>query len=739
MSCPHCEKMKEQREREKRAREAEHEKHAQESHCCCCGGNGNGNASGGNGPQHHLNAGGCCCGGGNAEIASEEDGRKAAARDRIFLLVSLAALILGFVVAQTPMHESWPLFPLTDPSWIAVVLCGWPILRAAKNALLRERKITSALLISIAILASLALQFFFYFGNGESGGAHCGDSYIFAAGEVSFLMALGEMIEGWTLKKSRKGIEALIDLSPKVARRKTAAGEELVRVEALAAGDIVFVSPDDMIPADGVIVSGESSVNQAGLTGESVPVDKAPGDTVLAGTWNRSGALTVRVSAPNADNTISRLIRLVEEAEEKKAPIQHVADRWASCVVPAAIACAFLVALFAYFVLGIEFHAALVRGVTILVVFCPCAFALATPTAIAAGVGNATRIGILIKSGEALEKLVKIDTVVFDKTGTLTRAQLRIEAFFSADPNFSEKESLALAAAAESQSQHPIARAIVDSARGIALPEAEKITARTGVGVVCEIGGQEILVCSFAALLKEKIAVPAALQKFADERRELGETLVCLVADGVPAAAFSLSDTIRECVPATVAALRRDSVVPVMLTGDNAPAARRIAQISGIGEVFSELLPQDKAEKIAALRDAGKSVLMVGDGVNDAPALASADCSIAMGALGSEIAVETADIAFLNDNIALVPGLLRFSKAVLRTIHINFAFSLCINFAAVILSAAGILDPVTGAIVHNASSVLVVSHSALLLFRKKDYAETAAGTAATGTENSENA
>ena len=246
-------------------------------------------------------------------------------RERAFLAVSLASLIAGFAISRSELH--FPGFPLTDPSWIAVVLCGAPILNAARRALFRDKKITSSLLISVAILAAIALQIFVSFG-GNADGAHAHDSYIFAAGEIAFLMALGEMLEAWTVKKSRKGIESLMKLAPKLAERKTAdGGTETVPAEKLARGDVVFVRPNDMIPADGEIIAGESSVNQASLTGESVPVDKFVGDAVLAGTWNQSGALTIRVSKPNAENTISRLIRLVREAEAKKAPIQRIADR----------------------------------------------------------------------------------------------------------------------------------------------------------------------------------------------------------------------------------------------------------------------------------------------------------------------------------------------------------------------------------------------------------------------------
>ena len=653
-------------------------------------------------------ASGCCA-------AAQKRARN---RERLFLLASFASLILGFWLSH--QNICIPGFPLTDPSWIAVALCGFPIFKAAYNALRDGRKITSSLLISIAISAAIALQFFVFFG-GNADSAHAHDSYIFAAGEIAFLMALGEMIEARTVRKSRKGIEALMNLAPKYAFRKTTNGEtERVPAEELQRGDTVFVRPNDMIPADGEILEGESTINQAGLTGESVPAEKAPGDTVWAGTWNGAGSLTLRVTRRNADNAISRLIRLVREAEAKKAPIQHVADRWAARIVPAAILCAALVFIFAYFILDTNFLTALIRGVTILVVFCPCAFALATPTAIAAGIGNAARHGILVKSGEALENLARIDAVVFDKTGTLTRAELRVENCFSAG-RLNEKELLAVCAATESRSQHPIAQAIVKAAEGISLPRARNISARNGIGISCDIDGEEICVCSLAALEKEHVAISAPAKDFIRERNAAGETLVCLTSNGSLEGILSLSDTLRERAAETVSALNASGIRTLMLTGDNSAAAEKFARLVGVKNTFAELLPENKAEKISALRGNGRHVLMVGDGVNDAPALAAAHCSVAMGALGSELAVETADVALLNDRLEAVPELLRFSKAVMKTIHFNFGASILINIASVILSATGILDPVTGAIVHNASSVFVVSHSALLMFRKKDF------------------
>lgn len=649
---------------------------------------------------------GTCCGGSKQEPS----------REALCLWIAFASLVASFFIAC--FEVNFPGFPLSDPAWIAVVLCGAPISRAAFEVLFREKKITSALLVSVGILAALGLQFFMSFGSGAPAEAHVHDSYIFAAGEIAFLMALGEMLENRTLRKTREGIEALVKISPKLAVRiKPCGNTESIPVESLEIGDRIVVGSDEMIPADGIVCEGASSVNQASLTGESIPVDKSLGDSVLAGTRNLYGILTVRVTKRSGDTAIARLIRLVEEAETKKAPIQHIADRWASKIVPAAILCSVLVFAFAFWFLNVGVEAALVRGVTILVVFCPCAFALATPTAIAAGIGNAARRGVLIKSGSALERLAGADTAVFDKTGTLTRAELRVEAIIPAEP-FSEKQVLELCGAAEKHSRHPIARAIVAACGKTDLSDAEDFKTQNGVGVSCRVDGRLVEISSRRAL---KAELPEYAKNATDAHAARGESLVFLAVDGVFCGIIALSDTIREHAPETIRALKSAGIRTVMLTGDNPEAGKHAAKLTGTDDVFAELLPENKAIALNRLREQGaRSVLMVGDGVNDAPALAAADSSVAMGALGSELAVETAEIALLNDRIELVPALIKFSKTVLRTIHSNFVLSIVINVASVVLSAAGALDPVSGALVHNASSLLVVMNSASLLTRKFD-------------------
>ncbi len=552
------------------------------------------------------------------------------------------------------------------------------------------------------------------------------ESYIFAAGEIAFLMALGEWLEDRTVKKAKAGIENLIKISPKKALRECDGKTEEIDVEALQIGDFVRVRPNDSIPADGEIVDGNSSVNQANMTGESLPIDKTVGDLVFAGTQNLTGSLLVKVSKKAEDTAIARLIRYVKNAEQKKAPIQRTADKWASKVVPAAIVLSILVFVFANFILDVGAKEAVIRGVTILVVFCPCAFALATPTAVAAGIGNAAKNGILVKSGEALEKLNSIKKVVFDKTGTLTTAELKVEKILATE-RFSEDEILKICAAAEIHSQHPIAKAILAAEKAKFGNDnsgtkfvAKNVEAKNGVGISCEIDGEKIEISSLRAFENREKKLGNAERNFVISRFEKGEIPVVVSGSGTLFGFLSLSDTLKNEAAGTISSLKNAGFETVMLTGDNSAAAQSFGARVGVDKIFAEQLPETKAETILQLRKSG-NVLMIGDGVNDAPALVSADCSIAMGALGSELAVETAEIALLNDKISLVPALLKFSKSVMKTIHCNFGISIFINVSAVILSATGILDPVSGALVHNTLTLIVVLKSASLLTRKLNF------------------
>lgn len=641
-------------------------------------------------------SGGCC----NEKI----NGKRARIVKLVFLAVSFASLIVSFIA---PFAKSNSIMKYLDFGWIAVILCGYPIfISAFKN--ISKGKVTSSLLISVAIIASIALEIVRLSG-GMGHDAH-GHSYIFAAGEIAWLMAVGGMIEDFTVGKARAGIERLIKLAPTTAKYRVD-GEIVEKpITEVKLGDIVVVLPNDMISVDGEIVLGATAVDEAVMTGESIPSDKGVGDKVFGGTWNKSGAIEVKVTKIAEDMAIAKMRKLVEEAEGRKAPISKIADKWASYIVPAAMALSVLVFLFSYFVLKANLVSAIIRGVTMLVVFCPCSLALATPTAVAAGLGNGTKKGMLIKSGAALESLARINVVAFDKTGTLTEGNIVVDEVIAYKVD--RAYLLNLAGAAEKLSEHPIAKAVTKYCGKTA--EAQYTKSLMGVGVEAKVGESIVIVCKWSNLADAKVSTELAI---ADAERFLseGKTVIAVVENNILVGIFALSDEVRAGAKECIDELEQMKIKTVMLTGDNSAVAGAIAAKVGIDEVYASLMPQQKLDRIESIKAEGKKVCMVGDGVNDAPALAISDCSIAMGALGSDAAIETADVALLNSDIKRVPTLLRLAKRVLTTIKGNIILSMSINLVAVVLSTLGILDPVTGALVHNISSILVVLNSAMIL------------------------
>ncbi len=582
-----------------------------------------------------------------------------------------------------------------DPAWIAVIISGLPLLYLALWRVVHNKgiaRISSALLISIAMIAAIAI----------------GD--LFAAGEVAFIMALGAILEEKTTQRARKGLKKLISLVPKAARRISSGKEEQVPLEDIKVGDILRILPGESIPVDGKIVSGMTSIDQSVMTGESLPVDRNIGDEVFSGTVNLYGSVDITATKVGKDSSLEQMIRLVEEADEKKAPIQRIADRWASWLVPAAL----IIAILAY-----AFTCSIVRAVTVLVVFCPCALVLATPTAIMAAIGQATKNGVIIKSGEALEKMGKVDTIAFDKTGTLTYGKPAVSDVVVLDPSLSTKEFLSLAASAEQRSEHPLAKALVGFAasNGAEICEAESFSMEAGKGIRARIAGKEAI-CGNRRLMDE-YAIP--LQD-ADKAMTLlgnqGKAMVIVAVDGLAAGLVGFSDEPRSTSRDMLSRLSAMDIRSVLLTGDNARAAGYMASGLGLSEVRSDLLPADKVDAISGLQEEGHVVAMIGDGVNDAPALKTADVGIATGAMGSDIAVEAADIAFMCDDISRIPYLKRLSNATVNTIKLSISLSLCINIVAIALSLLGLLTPTTGALVHNAGSVFVVLIAALLYDRK---------------------
>ena len=626
-------------------------------------------------------------------------------RDITFLALGGGSLLLSFFApAALPVN----------PAWLAILLCGAPIVREAAVGLFTRFDIKADVLVSLALLASVAI--------GE----------IFAAGEIAFIMQLGSLLEERTVAKARAGIEKLVRLTPRTARRVTAAGEESIPAEAVAVGDRLRVLPGETIPVDGVVRAGQTSVNQAVMTGESLPVDgvvragqtsvnqavmtgeslpvdKGPGDEVFSGTVNQFGSFEMEAARVGEDSSIQRMIRLVQSADAGKAKIVGLADRWATWIVVAALASAALTWLLS---------GQVIRAVTILVVFCPCALVLATPTAIMAAIGNATRHSFLVREGDALERLAQVGKAAFDKTGTLTRGVPEVTAVRSLSPGVTEEQVYAWLARAELGSEHPLGKAVVrgwQAAGGGTPAPAEAFEALPGRGLRAVLDGHTVLAGSQALLEEAGAALPPAARAEAEGFLARGCTLIYLAVDGAPAGFCALADTVRGEAAAMLRALSAEGVSPVLLTGDNENAAAHIARTLSIREYRAGCLPEDKLNWIDRAQQAGVRICMVGDGINDAPALKRAFVGIAMGGVGSDIAVDAADIVLVNDRVEELPHLLALSRRMMTTIRLNLAFSMALNLVAIVLAMTGVLNPVVGALVHNAGSVLVILNSALLL------------------------
>ncbi len=610
------------------------------------------------------------------------------------LLAGLPMTIIGglFLAASFVLpHIGYP--EGESLAWVCVLICGIPLLYLSVWRIIYNRgisKISSALLITIAMFAAIFI----------------GD--LFAAGEVAFIMEIGAILEDMTTERAKKGLRNLIALVPETGRKIVDGKEISVPVEEIRVGDIIRVIPGETVPVDGKVLSGETTMDQSVMTGESLPVDKSPGDTVYSGTVNRFGSVDIEVTKDGEDSSLQRLIRMVEDAENNQAKTQRIADKWASWLVPIAA----LIAVAAYFVTG-----EIVRAVTVLVVFCPCALVLATPTAIMAAIGQATKHGVIVKSGVALENMGAVDTIAFDKTGTLTEGRLKVSDIIAV-PGVSESELLAAAASAERRSEHPIGRAIAAEAesRGMDVPECSGFRMQAGKGVQADVGGNVLRVGSQAFAFGDS-AVPGDIQSALDRLRSEGKASVAVVSGGRPLGVIGLSDSIRPETARVISELNSMGVRTVLLTGDSAAAADYFASKAGVSEVKSELLPEDKLSCIAEMKEKSK-VCMIGDGVNDAPALKSADVGVAMGAMGSDIAVEAADIALMTDDISKIPYLKWLSNSAVSTIKTAITISMCINFVAIIASVTGVLNPTTGALVHNAGSCFVVALAALLYDRK---------------------
>lgn len=600
-------------------------------------------------------------------------------------------IISGLSLLISPWNPSFLPF---DAAWIAILLCGCPIILEAALKLITEFDIRADVLVSIALIASIAI--------GE----------IFAAGEVAFIMQLGSLLEEFTVSKARAGIEKLVHLTPQTARVLRNGMEEIIPAENVQTKEMVRVLPGETIPVDGIILSGQSSVNQAVLTGESLPVDKAIGDEVYSGTVNQFGSLEIQATKVGEDSSIQRMIHLVQSADAGKAKIVRLADRWATWIVVTALTAAVLTWLIS---------GELIRAVTILVVFCPCSLVLATPTAIMAAIGNATRHGFLVREGDALERLSSISKITFDKTGTLTCGTPQVVAARSLSSEYSDTDLYALAAAAEQYSEHPLGKAIVEGYKNKindTLFSAEHFQMIPGEGIIATVKERSVLAGNTKLLSSHHIEISSGVNLEMEELLSHGCTLIYIAINHCFTGYIALSDTVRQESAGVIDGLKKLQVQPVLLTGDNEKAASFIGNQLAIDDIHAHCLPEDKLKWIASYQKQQENVCMIGDGINDAPALKKADVGIAMGGIGSDIAIDAADIAIIDDKIEQLPHLIALSRRMMLVIKCNLTFSMGLNFVAILLAITGMINPIMGALIHNTGSVLVIINAFLLLHYK---------------------
>lgn len=616
----------------------------------------------------------------------------------LFLLISF---IMEYIFPMIGIQCSVTI----NPAWVSLLISGIPLAYEAIKDIL-DRKITSPILITIAMIAAVYIK------------------DIFAAGEIAFIMAIGEFLEERTVEKAKKGIEKLLDLVPNEGRiiRVSETGEikeETVKASQIETGETIRVLPGESIPADGEIIVGKTTVDQSVMTGESLPVDKMEGDEVYTGTINRYGAVDIKVTKSFANSSLQKMIKLVEDAEENKAPMQRIVDKWASYLVPLACVIAIITYLILFFVLN-QPEAALVRAVTVLVVFCPCALALATPTSIMAAVGQATKNGVLIKTGEALERMGDISTVAFDKTGTLTHGNLivsDIEVF-----DYNKEKFIEEVATVESHSEHPLGKAVMNYAKqeGLTLLPIRDFTMEVGKGITAYVDEKKLF-CGNEKIIQDNVCpdISEEINTVISNMREQGKAIIIVATEERIIGVIGLSDQIKSTAKKAISSLKESGISKaILLTGDNEKSARFIASRVGITEVYSSLLPEEKVSAIQEFMNKSMGICMVGDGVNDAPALKTASIGIAMGTMGSDIAIDAADIAIMGDDISKIAYIKALSNATIFSIKFNISLSMFINCIAIILSVTGVLTPATGALVHNVGSVLVVLNAARLYDKK---------------------
>ncbi|HWQ43742.1 MAG TPA: cation-translocating P-type ATPase [Desulfosporosinus sp.] len=604
-------------------------------------------------------------------------------------------LLLFIISAAVPGQKEWIGL---DLAVIPLILGGGFITWSTLVTMIETRKITAGLLIVFALIGTTYV------------------SEYLAGAIVAFMMVAGEFLEDITLDRTRNAVRELVQLSPDTAWVNRKGDYISIPVQDVSVGEKVLVKPGERISVDGTILSGQAVINEASITGESLPVEKTIGAKVFAGTINQSGALELQTEKTGNQTTLGKIIRVVYEAQESKGSTQRTADQFAKYFTPVILGICALVWMFSQ---------DLMRVMSVLVIACPCALVLATPTAVVASIGNAAKRGALIKGGITLETAGKVTTICLDKTGTLTLGRpqvVEIQPFAS----HSQEEVLSIAALAEKRSEHPLAGAIMKEAkrRKLSIPDPQEFTSIFGCGVHCLYEGTTIEVSNRRML--ERLPDSEVGRKFLDAQEEMGRTALLVLKNGEVIGGISIADTLREQALRAIEEMKKSGIKRIiMLTGDNEKTARSISQQVGITEYKANLFPEEKLEFIRSLQKEGEVVAMVGDGINDAPALTLSDVGIAMGAAGTDVAIESADMALMADDLRMVPFTLGLSRKALKIIKQNiWVFAVCVNIVGITLATSGFLSPIAAAVVHNLASFFVVLNSARMLTYKSNYSGT---------------
>ena len=618
-------------------------------------------------------------------------------RYREVIVLSIVPGTVGILILVSWALEYWRIGPAylnAGLALFATLFGGWlRFIAGFKDAY--RRKITVNVFVTVALTATIAVGEFR------------------AAAIIVFIMSVAGALESYTLDKTRRSIRNMLDLAPKMATVRRGEDEIAMPVSEIQTGDVVVVRPGGRIPVDGVVTGGGSSVNQAPITGESMPVDKLKGSEVFSGTLNETGRLEIKTTKTGADTTLARIVHLVEQAQQTKPPIQNIADRFTTWFLPTVL----MLSIIAFLASG-----DVKVGVSVLLVACPCAFAIATPTAVTAGISNMARHAVLIKGGVFLELGKRINTLLVDKTGTFTFGRPAVVDVIAFDDRSSD-EVLRIAAIAEKYSEHPLAKSVVALAeeRGIEPPDPDDFNAEVGMGVFARWNGGDILVGKDDFLMRKGMSVPDNIGRTISDQAHQGRTPVLVANNMEIVGLIAVADEIRPQISQAIASLKALGIGNVtMLTGDNHKVAAAVAEKIGVDDFRAELLPDQKLQFVKRLQEQGQTVGMIGDGINDAPALALADVGIAMGAAGTDVAIETADVTLMNDDIAGVVKFMAMSKKVIRRIKLNIFFSIIYNVIGLALAGFGMLTPVLAVIFQEAGCITVVFSSALLLWARTD-------------------